>query len=345
MNWLQIRTGSLLLLCSTLFGCTSMGTQTLPYEVLSKKYTNSSSRYMDINGLTIHYRDEGTGPPLILLHGVASSLHTWDAWTEELQDQYRVIRLDMPGFGLTGSDSAEPNGQSAEYMVEVIEKFTQKLGIERFFLAGNSLGGYYAWNYAAKHPEKLYKLALVNATGYPQDMPFWLGLASFPGLHLITPYIMPKFMVNRTVASAYANKEVLTDDVKDRYFDFTQRRGNRESYVKQFRKLRAMTSNDALGIKVKEVIVPTLLMWGELDDWVPLDVMRMFHRDLPTSEYLVYEGIGHLPMEELPVQSARDLNNFFMSEIRKTNEHPQETDIKYYDSQKHQFNIGNINKP
>ncbi len=299
---------------------------------------------MDVNGLTIHYRDEGTGPPLLLLHGVASSLHTWDAWVKQLKGRYRVIRLDMPGFGLTGPDSA-PNAQSAQYMVDMIDAFTQKLGMNRFFLAGNSLGGYYAWNFAAQHPEKLYKLALVNATGYPQDMPFWLGLASFPGIHWITPHMMPKFMVNRTAASAYANEEALTNEVLQRYFDLTLRRGNREAYVLQFRKLRAMADNDALGDKVKEVMVPTLLMWGNLDEWVPLDVMQMFERDLPFSETLVYEGVGHLPMEELPVQSARDLNNFFMSEIRKSKTHPQEDDIKFYDSQKYQFHMGSNEEP
>ncbi len=94
-----IQTTTLLLLSLTLFGCTALGTQTVPYDQLSKKYTDSNSRYMDVNGLTIHYRDEGEGPPLLLLHGVASSLHTWDDWTDQLKGSYRVIRMDLPGFG------------------------------------------------------------------------------------------------------------------------------------------------------------------------------------------------------------------------------------------------------
>ena len=337
-----IRTTTLLLLSLTLFGCTALGTQTVPYDQLSKKYTNSSSRYMDVNGLTIHYRDEGQGPPLLLLHGVASSLHTWDDWTAQLKGSYRVIRMDLPGFGLTGPD-ANPDSVTADYadyMVNIIDRFTQQLGLDRFFMAGSSLGGYYAWNYAHTHPQKLYKLALVGATGYAQDMPSWLGFASFPGIHWITPHMMPKFMVNQTVKSAYADSDFPTDEVKQRYFDLTQRRGNRQSYIKHFRQLREMSSDDSLGEKVKEIQVPTLLMWGEDDSWIPLDVMRLFHRDLPYSEYLTYEGIGHLPMEELAVQSARDVNNFFMSEIRKVKKHPQETDIKFYDNQNYNFHMG-----
>ena len=319
-----------------LVGCTAMGTTTLPYDYLSKKYTNGASRYMDVNGLTVHYRDEGSGPPLVLLHGVASSLHTWDEWVDELKGRYRVIRLDLPGFGLTGPDS-NPNTESAEYMVDTLDTFVSQLGLERFFLVGNSLGGYYAWNYAAKYPQKLYKMVLMSATGYPQDMPFWLGFASFPGLHWITPHMMPRFMVHKSVASAYYDDDLVTDETRERYFDMTQRRGNRESYIRHFRAMREKIDDDALGEKVKDVVVPTLLMWGAEDEWIPIDVMRLFHRDLPYSEYVVYEGVGHLPMEEVPTQSARDANNFFMSELKTAQQHPQETDIKFYDAKVPQY--------
>lgn len=328
----MLRILSLILISLGLYGCTAMGTQTLPYDVLAKKYTNESSRYIDVNGLTIHYRDEGSGPPLVLLHGVGSSLHTWDAWVKQLKGQYRIIRLDLPGFGLTGPDSAS-NQTSAQYMVDMLDGFVSKLSLDRFFLAGSSMGGYYAWNYAATHPEKLYKVALVSAAGYPQDMPFWLGFASFPGIHWITPHMLPRFMLNWTAESAYADEDALSDEAKARYFDMSQRRGNRESYINHFRQLRDMSDNDTLGEKVKDVLVPTLLMWGEKDDWIPLDVMQLFHRDLAYSEYVVYEGVGHLPMEEVPVQSARDVSNFFMSELQQVKHHPQENAIKFYGGQ------------
>lgn len=330
-----------LLVSSALIGCTAMGTSTVPYDELAKKYTNTSSQYMDINGLTIHYRIEGQGPPLVLLHGVSSSLHTWDAWVEQLKGSYQVIRLDMPGFGLTGPDvNPGSKSENADYMVEVINTFTEKLGLTRFFLVGNSLGGYFAWNFAAKYPSKLYKMVLMSATGYPQDMPFWLGVASFPGIHWVTPHAMPRYLVNKTINSAYGNQEVVTDKVRERYFDMLQRRGNRASYVKHFVNMRDMVDDDSLGEKVQNVVVPTLLMWGAEDNWIPLDVMRHFHRDLPYSEYLVYEGVGHLPMEEVPVQSARDANNFFMAELRKPAEHAQESEIKFYDAQKYEFHMG-----
>jgi len=339
MNTAFTRLLSLLLLVSGLYGCTAMGTKTLPFDVLSKKYANDSSKYMDVNGLTLHYRDEGNGPPLLLLHGVGSSLHTWDEWVEQLKGKYRVIRLDMPGFGLTGPDVA-PNSETPAYMVDILNRFTTKLGLERFFIAGNSLGGYYAWNFALKYPEKLYKMVLMSSTGYAQDMPFWLGFASFPGIHWISPHMMPKYLLNKTVYSAYADEDLVTDEIKQRYFDLSMRAGNRESYVKHFLHFKELAYDDSVGDQVKDVLVPTLLMWGDQDEWIPLSVMRLFHRDLPYSESLVYEGIGHLPMEEVPVQSARDANNFFMAELRKDKQHPQETQIKFYDSQNYNFHMG-----
>lgn len=313
-----------------LYGCTSMGTQTLSYEVLSKKYTNETSQYLDVNGLTIHYQVEGSGPLLILLHGVASSLHTWDGWVESLKSHYRIYRLDLPGFGLTGPDSA-PNRTSVEYMTNMLDGFVSKLGLERFFLVGSSLGGFYAWNYAAEYPEKLYKMVLMNAAGYPQDMPFWLGVASFPGVHWLSPYMMPRFMLDWSIESAYADPDQIEESTKQRYFDLSQRRGNRASYVEHFRQLRKMSDEAGYSNNVKDVLVPTLLMWGDKDEWIPLDVMTEFHRDLAYSEYIIYEGVGHLPMEEIPVQSARDADHFFMSELQQVMNHPQENAIKFYD--------------
>lgn len=317
-----------LLVCVT--GCTYMGTRTIPYNELAKKYATDHSDYIDIDGLVIHYSDEGSGPPLLLLHGVASSLQTWDGWAKELKGKYRIIRLDLPGFGLTGFDHGGSD-YDLNYMLEKVNRFTEEMGLSKFFIAGNSLGGYIAWNFAERYPHKIYKMALVDAAGYPQDMPFWVGLGGLPVISTITEYMMPKPLVNWTINSAYGDKSKITDAVRQRYFDMTQRAGNRKSYIEVFRATRQQSKNPAQGENVKNVIVPTLLMWGEKDTWIPLDIMRKFQRDLPYSDFIVYEGVGHLPMEELPVQTARDADNFFMSELKTPMQHAEESNIKYYD--------------
>ena len=321
-------------------GCASMGMSTKPYQELANQYANSTSKYLDVDGLTIHYQEEGSGPPLLLIHGVASSLHTWDGWVAQLKDRYRVIRLDLPGFGLTGPDPAMVDQEITEqYMVEKIQGFMQGLGVQKFFIAGNSLGGYIAWNYAKQYPQNLYKMILLDSAGYPQDMPFWIGFASWPIISWVSPYVMPQYMVNWTIESAYADEDKLTDDVRQRYFDLTLREGNRKSYIEHFKMLRYKAGDEQLGAGVKDVIVPTLLMWGDQDEWIPLEIMERFHADLPYSEYIVYEGVGHVPMEELPIQTARDADNFFMSELKSAQAHPQEDGIKFYDGSTLQYGL------
>ncbi len=75
----------------------------IPVETLAQEFANEQSRFIEVDGLNVHYRDEGEGEPLVLLHGWSASLHTWDVWTEKLKRDFRVIRLDLPAFGLTGA--------------------------------------------------------------------------------------------------------------------------------------------------------------------------------------------------------------------------------------------------
>ena len=122
-----------------------------------------------MDGLSVHYRDEGAGPPLLLLHGTGSSLHTWDAWTDALRGHFRVIRMDLPGFGLTGPN--RDDDYRIERYVEFVEAFRRRLGLESFALAGNSLGGEIAWSYTVAHPDRVSALVLVDPAGYPIDRP------------------------------------------------------------------------------------------------------------------------------------------------------------------------------
>ena len=115
----------------------------IPLSELKKNYTNDFSSFVSIQGMDVHYRDEGEGPVIILLHGTGSSLHTWDKWTKILSENYRVIRLDLPAYGLTG-----PHPQK-KYALDdyrlFLEEFLKKLELNKFMLAGNSLGGAIAW--------------------------------------------------------------------------------------------------------------------------------------------------------------------------------------------------------
>lgn len=293
-----------------LHGCTSMGISAQPLAELTEKYTNETSKFMAVDDLVIHYQDEGTGPTLVLLHGVASSLHTWDDWVKRLSPHYRILRIDMPGHGLTGNDPTVERYQIA-YMVDKLEKFLNKLSVDDVYLAGNSLGGYIAWNYALHRPDRVKKMVLLDAAGFPQDMPFIMNFAALPVIGEMSAFMMPKFIVNMNIDAAYGDDDKVRDSLTQRYFDLTMRQGNREALINVFRTMKEQSKNPHLGDRVKEIKTPTLLMWGDQDEWVPLEVLRQFEQALPNSQTIVYEGVGHMPMEELPVQTSRDAHGFF----------------------------------
>ena len=293
-------------------GCASMGVSNQPLSQLTEKYADETSKFLAVDDLVIHYRDEGQGPTLVLLHGVASSLHTWDGWTDRLKEQYRVIRIDLPGHGLTGRD---PSVERYElpYMIDKLEKFLNKLSIDNIYLAGNSLGGYIAWNYALHRPDRVNKMILLDAAGFPQDMPFIMDMAAMPVIGDVGTVFMPKFLVNMNVSAAYGDEDKATDEVKQRYFDLVMRKGNRKALIDVFRTMKEQSTNPHIGDRVKEIAVPTMLMWGDQDEWVPLEIFEKFRQNLPQSQTIVYEGVGHMPMEELPVQTARDAHAFFVT--------------------------------
>jgi len=290
-------------------GCTSLGMTTIPLDKLKEKYADNESKIIQIDDMNIHYKDEGHGPVLILLHGVCASLHTWDGWTERLKDHYRIIRLDLPGFGLTGP-APDPSVYKIEGAVNLFEKIVTEMKLEKFSIAGNSLGGYIAWNYTLKYPEKVEKLILIDSAGFPQSMPGLLSFASNPIIRPFARHIMPRFLVNMCVKQVFGDKSKLTDKIKDRYFELMMREGNKGGAVDVFTEMRRQCSNKNLSAGIKDLKPPTLVMWGTKDVWIPFKYFESWKRELPTAKFIQYEGTGHIPQEEIPDITARDADLF-----------------------------------
>ena len=278
-------------------------------EELKDTYANTSSKFIEIDGMNVHYRDEGKGFPIVLIHGTASSLHTWNDWTNNLKKEYRVIRMDLPAFGLTG-----PN-KSREYSIKAytdfLKKFLAKLKLEKFYLAGNSLGGNIAWNYTAENPKQIEKLILVDASGLPTNkpQPAIFKMAKTPVLNSLFLYITPKMFIKKNMEEVYADNAKITDDLITRYHKMALRVGNRQAFIDRAKvdfKLGAKTNLE----KLKSIQIPTLLIWGAKDTWIPLDNGKRMHAILPNSRLVVLENSGHVPMEENPVESLQLLNNF-----------------------------------
>src|SRR6202171_2495908 len=162
LRGVAIAVGSLLLVAA--IAIAAMVRRDIPLEALLPEYGAAPSKFVEIEGMRIHYRDEGAGQPLVLLHGVGSSLFTWDRWVRQLAGTRRLIRLDLPGFGLTGP---APDGDyTAARYVRVVAALLDSLGVARTDIAGNSMGGRTALMFALAHPERVRKLILVDAGGF-----------------------------------------------------------------------------------------------------------------------------------------------------------------------------------
>jgi pimeloyl-ACP methyl ester carboxylesterase len=280
----------------------------VPVAELKAKYATAESKFMDLDGMAVHYRDEGNPAdktPIVLLHGTAASLLTWNGWTSALKAEHRVIRLDLPGYGLTGPNPAQD--YSMNFYVRFLHDFLEKLDVNRFYLAGNSLGGKIAWEYALAYPDNVRKLILIDAAGYPlaHDKPLAIKLASTPVLKNILLYITPKFLVEKSLKEVYADDSKVTPQLVEQYYDMACREGNRASFG-----VRAGMVDDDDYLKIKQIKTPTLILWGEADAWIPVENAYKFGKDLPNNRVVIFTNLGHVPQEENPSESVKEVLAF-----------------------------------
>jgi pimeloyl-ACP methyl ester carboxylesterase len=291
-----------------------------PVEELTERWAIPPSQFMSLSGMQVHFRDEGPKDdplPIILLHGTSSSLHTWNGWTEVLAQHHRVIRFDMQGFGLTGP---HPKAKyHIEDYAETLIRLMDAIGIETAIVAGNSLGGYVAWSAAVIYPERIAKLVLLDASGYPyqsQSVPIGFRISQSPLLKSLLGNILPRSVVRNSIENVYGNPDKITEDVVDRYFELNTRDGNREALAQRF----IDTQVGQLADRVSELTQPTLIMWGEQDRLIPISVGHRFHREIANSQFISFSNLGHVPQEEDPQATVKAVEQFLHLEaISSTN--------------------------
>lgn len=277
------------------------------------EYAEHPSAFMELpGGATAHYRDQGNpeGMPLVLVHGSNASLHTWEPWARELGEDYRIITVDMPGHGLTGE---VPDGDYTRAgMVRFLDQVMNELGLTRFALGGNSMGGGISLAYALEHPEKVSHLVLVSSGGFPpapgRDAPLAFRLASTPILREIMPYMSSRSMVEEGLRNVIVDDALVTEEMIDRYSKMNRYKGNRRAMVQRFADYGRLT--ETLPDRLGEIEVPVLIIWGEQDFLIPVEIAYRFHEGLPNSTLVIYEEAGHIAMEEVPGESAGEVRAF-----------------------------------
>lgn len=278
----------------------------LPLNRLVQQYANADSRFIEVDGMTTHYRATGKGAPIILLHDAQNSLLTWTGWIDSLKDKYRVISVDLPGFGLTGP---HPRGSYSAFMYEnFLDSFSIRLGLNRFSLAGNGLGAQIAWHYAAEHPQKLDKLILMDAPGYEKKENSWINmLASTPVFNRVIWRITPKSFIRLYLEDVYADDSLVTDSIVQRHFDLFLRPGNRKAFTDR---ASVRDNRPPVGEFVKKITAPTLIIWGAEDTRISPEHAYQFHQHIHNSDLRIYPNTGHWPQEENPARTVSDVKAF-----------------------------------
>lgn len=284
------------------------------------KYGGPPSQFVDIGGgVTVHLRDEGPlngrgdAPAIVLLHGSNADLHTWDAWTGALKAKYRVVRFDQVGHGLTGPDPRD-DYSTANYVADILA-VADKLGLGRFVLAGNSMGGKHALAFAIAHPERLTGLVLVDGSGGPMlklgpkkddnksSGNIGFRIARTPGINLLVEQITPRSLIRQSLEQSVSVRSIVTEPMVERYWELLRYPGNRHATLLRFSQpYDPLTEGEIAGVKV-----PTLILWGEEDRLIPLAAGQWLAKTLPDNTFVSYPKVGHLPHEEAVAATLGDL--------------------------------------
>jgi pimeloyl-ACP methyl ester carboxylesterase len=284
-------------------------------ESLVARWAPPPSEFIEVKGQLVHLRDEGprSDPePVVLIHGTSASLHTWEGWVRALKTQRRVVRFDLPAFGLTGPFAGQyarddyRGDTYARFVVDLLDH----LKIPRAVLGGNSLGGEVAWRTAVLARERVAGLILVDAAGpafTPESVPIGFTIARTPVLNRIPEWVLPRGLVASSVANVYGDPSKVTPELVDRYFELTLREGNRRALGVRMQQT-SIGGEDA--DRIKTVKVPTLILWGGKDRLIPPGVARVFERDIAGSRLVVFPELGHVPHEEDPARTVAAVREF-----------------------------------
>ncbi len=277
----------------------------IPLHQLAQRYAYPDSKFMEINGMAVHYRVSGKGEPLVLLHDANSSLHTWSGWTDTLASHYQVISVDLPGFGLTGP---HPQGSYSGFMyASFFEQFVRQLKLPPFHLAGNGLGAQIAWFYASEHPDRLRKLILLDAPGFEEKHTPWIQLlAQTPVLNRVLWRITPKSFIELMLEDMYADDQKVTGSLIQRHFELLLRPGNRKAFTDRAQVIENRPPVDL----IENIKTPTLILWGAEDTRISPEYAYEFHRRIRGALLKIYQNAGHWPQEENAGQSASDVHAF-----------------------------------
>lgn len=274
---------------------------------------NEGSKFIEIDGTTLHYRDEGGGQRvLLLIHGIADSLLTWNKIVPELKNEYRVIRIDIPGFGLSSRLKSYEDIDS--FWLSIINKLLDKLEIKHVTLIGNSLGGYISWNFALRYKESVESLYLIDPAGFPmKKAPFIVEASTNFFFRKFFVSFCPKFLFKFFFKSVFSNKKKLTKSIIDLFFDLTIIKEQRSSYMNIFQEIAKLKETYPENLKL--ISQKIKIIFGKDDKWISPKQVLLWEKELKQAETMLIPSCGHTPQLECSKLLAQDLKQFLSARV------------------------------
>jgi pimeloyl-ACP methyl ester carboxylesterase len=304
------RSGRTVFVVPLLLACLVAGawawTPDLDRRTLEARYLAAPNDMIEVAGTRLHVRDDGprAAQAVVFLHGFGASLHTWEPWARDLRTAFRVVRFDLPGSGLSPPDTTGDytDGRSVALLAALLDR----LGIERATLVGHSIGGRIAFTFAARHPDRVDRLVLISPDGFQSDWFRYGQRPHVPASAKLMRYVLPKSLLHRTLARAYADPTIATAALVDRYHDLARAPGARDALLARMAQTVLVDPVPLL----RTIRAPTLLLWGERDALIPFANSAEYLKALPQATLAPLAGIGHVPQEEAPRRALEPLAAF-----------------------------------
>ena len=282
---------------------------TISKAEMKAQFTQPTSHFIQWRGAEIHYTDQGQGVPVMMIHGYGGSHRNFETFTEKMNGPYRLIRIDLPGFGLSDLPTSKDGKQDFLKMYSDFFTFMlDTLHVDSVYLIGNSMGGMMAWNAALEHKDKVKKLVLLASAGYEMEkiakgvsrlmnMPF-MGLVYGKGIPLSLSEGTARKIFADTSKIVHANVVINNK--------MWNREGNLDAAYKLMQSGQFPDSS-----RIAQITIPTLIIWGVQDRIVPVAHAYKFHRDIKGSQLVIMDTCGHVPMIERTDETVALVRKFF----------------------------------
>lgn len=266
-----------------------------PLDEWAKKYARG--KFIDLDGLSTHYIEKGSGEPLIILHGFFFDTNMWNDSIDVLAEKYKIYVMDLWGFGFS---SREPLDYGYPLYTEQLKKFMDALGLQKASLIGQSMGAGTIMNFTVSNREKVNKIVLVDAAGMPNRLPLMGRISNLPSVGELMYGMKSDFIRKFTQGKNFVyNKNRITDAYYANLTRFHKIHGTSKVMLYVTRKQFFDTLLDEI-TALGEMNVPILIFWGREETSISLSIGQELHKLLKGSQFEVLDQAGHCSNMDQP---------------------------------------------